>query len=140
MSGNINFYSSDTTQTPIEVKNSAKSKFEPNVLLWIPITDDGISSPTILTGETGINTDVYISKCLRPNLFPFLARKTNHIFWSDLASAHYSTKTVEFLNTSNVNFVPKAINPPKFPQCIPIEDFFGALDTKVYAGNCGGSN
>ena len=61
MSGNINFYSSDPTQTPIEVKNSAKSKFEPNVLLWIPITDDGISSPTILTGETGINTDVYIS-------------------------------------------------------------------------------
>ena len=78
---------------------------------------------------------IYISKCLRPNLFPFLARKTNHIFWPDLASAHYSTKTLEFLNTSNANLVPKAINPPNVPQCRPIEDFFWALATKVYAGN-----
>ena len=136
-SGNIHFYSSDPTQTPTEVKNRAKSKFEPKLLLWIAISEDGISSPTILTSETGmsINTDVYISKCLRPNLLPFFARKTNHIFWPDLASAHYSTKNLEFLNTSNVNFVPKAINPPNVPQCRPIEDFFGALATKVYAGN-----
>ena len=83
-----------------------------------------------------IHTDVYISKCLRPNLLPFLARKTNHIFWPDLASAHYSTKTLEFLNTSNVNnFVPKDINPPNVSQCRPIKDFFGALATKVYAGS-----
>ena len=34
-----------------------------------------------------------------------------------------------------MNFVPKAINPPNVPQCRPIEDFFGALATKVYAGN-----
>ena len=78
---------------------------------------------------------IYISKCLRPNLLPFLARKTNHIFWPDLASAHYSTKTLEFLNTSNANLVPKAINPPNVPQCRPIEDFFWALATKVYAWN-----
>ena len=99
MSGNIHFYSSDHTQSPTEVKNRAKSKFEPKVLLWIAISEGGISSPTILTSETGIsiNTEVYISKCLRPNLLPFLARKTNHIFWPDLARAHYSTKTLEFL-------------------------------------------
>ena len=97
----------------------------------------GISSPTILTSESGmrINTDVYISKCLKSNLLPFLARKTNHIFWPDLASAHYSTKTLEFLNTSYVNFVPKAINPPNISQCRPVEDFFGILATKVYARN-----
>ena len=82
-----------------------------------------------------INTDIYISKCLRPNLVSFLASKTNHIFWPDPASAHYSAKTLEFLNTSNVNFVPKAINSPNVPQCRHTEDFFGALATKVYAGN-----
>ena len=137
MSGNIHFYSSDPTQTSTKVKNRAKSKFEPKVLLWITISEDGISSPTILTSETGmsINTDIYISKCLRSKLLPFLARKTNYIFWPDLASANYSTKNLEFLNTSNVNFVPKAINPPNVSQCRPIEDFFEALATKVYAGN-----
>ena len=55
MSGNIHFYSSDTTQTPTEVKNRAKSKFEPKVLLWISISEDWISSPTILTCETGMS-------------------------------------------------------------------------------------
>ena len=66
MSRNIHFYSSGPTQTPTEVKNRAKSNFEPKVLLWIAISEVGISSPTILTSETGmsINTDVYISKCL----------------------------------------------------------------------------
>ena len=34
-----------------------------------------------------------------------------------------------------MNFVPKAVNPPNVPQCRPIENFFGALATKVYAGN-----
>ena len=55
MSENIHFYSSDTTQTPTEVKNMAKSKFETKVLLWIAISEDGISSPTILTSETGMS-------------------------------------------------------------------------------------
>ena len=32
MSGNIHFYSSDTTQTPTEVKNRANNNFEPKVL------------------------------------------------------------------------------------------------------------
>ena len=63
------------------------------------------------------------------------SQKHNHIFWPDLASAHYSTKTLEFLNTSYVNFVPKAINPPNVPQCRPIMDFFVALATNVCAGN-----
>ena len=131
MSDSIHFYSSDPTQTPTKLKNRAKSEFEAKVFLWIAISQDGISSPTILTSETGmsINTDFYISKCLRSNLLPFLARKTNHIFWPDFA------KTLEFLNTSNVNFVLKAINPPNVSQCRPTEDFFGTLATKVYAGN-----
>ena len=48
MSGNIHFYSSDPSQIPTEVMNRAKSKFEPKVLLWIAISEDGISSPIIL--------------------------------------------------------------------------------------------
>ena len=41
MSGNIHFYSTDPTQTSTELKNWAKSKFEPKVLLWIAISEDG---------------------------------------------------------------------------------------------------
>ena len=51
MSGNIYLYSSDPTQTPTEVKNRVKSKFEQKVLLWIAISEEGISSPTILSSQ-----------------------------------------------------------------------------------------
>ena len=109
----------------------AKSKFEPKMLLWIVISEDGISSPILLTCKTGmsIKTDFTISKCLRPNILPFLSTKTNRIFWPDLASAQYSTKILEQLWCE---ICPKS---NKHCRPLPIKDLFGALATKVYAGN-----
>ena len=137
MSGNLHYYSSDSKKAPIKVKTRAKSKFEPKVLLWIAISEKGISTPTILNSQTGmsINQDVYMEKCLLPNLLPFLDGEPDHIFWPDLARAHYAKRTLDFLELHNVNVVPKDMNPPNMPQCRPIEDFFGALATKVYDKN-----
>ena len=72
-----------------------------------------MSEPTILNSKTGmsINQDVYIEKCLRPNLLPFLDGEPDHIFWPDLARAHYAKRTLEFLDLHDVNVVPKNINP-----------------------------
>ena len=104
-------------------KLQLKSRTGPKVSLnqrcffRIAISEDEISSTSILTSETGmsINTDVYISKCFRPNLLPFFSQENkpylsaciqntlspsaraskgifHTIFWPDLSSAHYSTK------------------------------------------------
>ena len=137
MTGNLHYYSSDSKKAPIKVKTRAKSKFEPKVLLWIAISEKGISTPTILNSQTGmsINQDVYMEKCLLPNLLPFLDGEPDHIFWPDLARAHYAKRTLDFLELHNVNVVPKDMNPPNMPQCRPIEDFFGALATNVYDKN-----
>ena len=36
---------------------------------------------------------------------------------------------------NNIPYEPKSMNPPNVPQCRPIEDFFGALATRVYESN-----
>ena len=56
------------------------------------------------------------------------------IFWSGLASAHYAKKSIEWLEAENIRFVPKTLNPPNVPKARPIEDFWGILSSKVYAG------
>ena len=40
--------------------------------------------------------------------------------------------TLEFFTKNNIAFVPKERNPTNLPQCRPIEDYFGQLDTLVY--------
>ena len=54
------------------------------------------------------------------------------MFWSDVASAHYSKKAIEYYNSNNNRFVPKDQNLPNCPQIRPIEDFWLILKRKVY--------
>ena len=72
-----------------------------------------------------INQDVYMEKCLKPNLLPFLGGQGDCIFWPDLARAHYAERTLSFLAEHGVKVVSKDINSPNVPQCRPIEDFLG---------------
>jgi hypothetical protein len=74
-----------------------------------------------------INKDVYIAKCLRARLIPFI--KAYHendeiVFWPDLASSHYAKDTIDFLKSNNIDFVDKSSNPPNAPELRPIEDFW----------------
>ena len=139
MSKNTHYYRSDKDRTPHKVKNRSKSKFEPKILLWIAISEKGISEPTIMNCATGmsINQDVYMNRCLQPNLLPLLDVESDYIFWPDLARAHYARKTLDFLEMNNIPYVPKSMNTPNVPQCRPIEDFFGdnLSPTRMYEGN-----
>ena len=58
----------------------------------------------------------------------------NYMFWSDLASAHYSAATVGWMD-QNINYVSKHINSPNVSQVRPIENFWGWLSQKVYEGD-----
>ena len=78
---------------------------------------------------------MHTEECLKKRLIPFLREyhlDNQYIFWPDKASAHYAKKTINFLKSQKVHFVPKYRNPTKVPQCRPIEDFFGVLSSKVY--------
>ncbi|CAF2052575.1 unnamed protein product [Rotaria magnacalcarata] len=137
MPGNAGFYSSNTANTPWNVKFKSKQKFEPKVLVWLALSSKGISVPYIgTTHGPAIDSNLYVQKCL-PKLLAFIRRyhaDNNYIFWPDLASSHYAKTTITWLNQQNIHFVPKQVNPPNLPKARPIEDFWSILADKVYHG------
>jgi|688.fasta_scaffold392819_1 transposase len=136
ISGNSGFYSSDVNQTPEDIKLKRKLKFEPKLMVWAAMSPDGISKPYIVPSGQAINQDVYIEKCLRDRLLPFIQahhKNDEIVFWPDLASSHYAKKTLDFLNSNKISFAPRSDNPANSPELRPIEDFWSELKRRVYA-------
>lgn len=135
MSGNDVYYTDDPSSTSPNVKYKMKKKFEPKVMLYIAVSCEGISEPYFKENGLAINQETYQNECLAKILIPFIRKfhyNDEFVFWPDKASSHYAKKTIEFLNTQNIPFVPKMNNPTNVPQCRPIEDFFGYLSALVY--------
>jgi len=136
LSGNDGYYTSNPDETPEQVKLKRKAKYEPKLLVWAALSPNGISRPYIVPSGQAINKDVYIAKCLRARLIPFI--KAYHendeiVFWPDLASSHYAKDTTDFLKSNNIDFVDKSSNPANAPELRPIEDFWVEMKRVVYA-------
>ena len=94
-----------------------------------------MSMPYIHKYQVAIDANVYINKCLRPNLVPYIKEhynEENHIFWPDLAKTHYTEATTRYLESQNIKLVPMDDNPPNIPQARPIKNFWANLYLKVY--------
>ena len=145
MPGNSGFYTNDLDTTPPEIKFNRVAKFEPDkVMIWVAFSKRGISPIYFAPKRTSMDQELYRKECLTKRLFPFIDQnydsRQDVIFWPDLASCHYATKTQQFLNENGIFFVPKDHNPPNCPQIRPIENFFGILKQRVYAGNWSAKN
>jgi transposase len=109
-SGNGYFYSSNKSLTPGSVKFKFKQKYEQKIMLYIAISSNGVSKPYFCLSKNAIHRTVYINKCLKKILLPFIKKyhsDDKYIFWPDKASAHYAQDTQKYLNTQNVHFVAK---------------------------------
>lgn len=137
MPANARYYSDDVKTCPESVRFAGYAKYPDKVMVWIAISERGISQPTFRRQKSeAVTAAIYIRECLNKRLLPFIHKyhpDANYIFWPDLASAHYAKDTVEWMN-ANIKFVPKNINPPNVPQARPIENFWGCLAQKVYEG------
>ena len=114
-----------------------KTKFPKKVLLWLCISEKGMSEPVFFKGGLAVNAKVYQKKCL-PKVADFIQKcheNDDIVFWSDLASAHYAPTTLEKMQDPQIPFIPKSLNPPNVPQLRPIEDFWANLKINIYAGN-----
>ena len=135
MPQNSGFYTDDIKSTPNNVKYKGKAKFPKKILVWIAISERGLSKPLIRFSDScSINQFVYKDECLIKRLLPFIDKyhgDRKYIFWPDLASAHYAKSVLAWMN-ENLNYVSKEINPPNVPQARPIENFWGCLVQKVY--------
>lgn len=135
MPGNDSYYTADKDSVPDSIKYKCKLKFEKKVLVWVVISEKGISKALIRDSSgPAISADVYQSQCL-PIARQFIAEHHsdgNYIFWPDLASCHYARTTQNWLRQNNIKFVEKDSNPPNIPKARPIEDFWSILCRLVY--------
>lgn len=128
------YFESSTHKAPEKAKFIQKTKFPGKVLLWLAISENGVSEPVFFKGGLAVNAQVYNDKCL-PALRKFIEKyhqEEKIIFWPDLASSHYAKRTIENLKNNKIDFVPKEMNPPNVPQLRPIETFWANLKRKVY--------
>jgi hypothetical protein len=130
MPGNDRHYTNDKQKCPDNIRYVGKEKFPKKILVWVAISERGISKPLIRPFKyEAIKSDISIKECLVHKNHPDF----KYVFWPDLASSHYSNQTVTWMNDF-VNFVPKRLNPPNVPQARPIENFWRCLAKRVYEG------
>ena len=132
--GNDGFYSNNLQFTPDHVKYKYLSKYEPKLMVWIAISPFGMTRPCFYESGFAVNQEVY-KNCLEEYLIPFIKKyhsKDLFVFWPDQAGAHYALSVQDFLNSENIEFLPKNINPANAPKLRPIEDFWGILKNIVY--------
>lgn len=137
MPGNTGYYTTAKSSCPDNVRFAGKEKYSKKVLVWIAISDRGMSKPLFRPSTSvAIKSSIYIEECLEQRLLPFIHKHHadfNYVFWPDLAPAHYSGDTIAWMD-KHVHYVAKDINPPNVPQARPIENFWGCLAQKVYEG------
>ena len=113
------------TQLAKEVKYNEVSKYKKKLLIWICISELGVSAPIFRESGMAVNADVYLD-IIKRGLVPFIGKyhlNDDYKFWPDLASSHYANKVVDYYRAQNIDFVEKSENPSKVPEARPIEDF-----------------
>jgi hypothetical protein len=138
INGNNIFYTSNIEQTPANVKFIQKSQYEEKLLVYMIMSEKGVSTPYFIPSGLAVTQEIYLDNCIEKRLIPFINQyhsDGSYVFWPDLASAHYAKSVTRFLNEKNVNFVQKADNPAKVPECRPIEDHWAIVKGLVYKNN-----
>ncbi|XP_065650579.1 uncharacterized protein LOC136078717 [Hydra vulgaris] len=139
MPGNSGYYTNNKKTCPESVRFIGKEKFPKKLLMWIAISDRGMSEPLFRTSKAvAINSSIYINEYLEKRLLPFIHKyhgDFNYLFWPDLASFHYSKDSLNWMDQLDVYYVDKESNPPNVPRARPIENFWGHLAQKVYEGD-----
>lgn len=138
MPGNFGYYSSDRNRTPNDIRLRDEAKFPEKVMIWCCISRRGISDVYVAPKRTLMDALLYQTKCLS-KVLKFVDShydsRDEVLFWPDLATCHYATINQDFMTNEGLPFVKRHENPPNAPQLRPIENFWGLLKQRVYAGN-----
>ena len=113
--GNNIVYTSDIAATSASVKYIPVKKFERKMLVWICISDKGVSAPIFRQSGMAVNQMVYM-ECIKHGVIPFIQQHHsdgNYKFWPDLASSHYANNVVAYYRAHKIKFVGKPCKRPR---------------------------
>lgn len=133
----MHYFDHQSIEIDPKVKHIEQCKFPKKVMLWVCISERGISEAQFFEAGLAVNSERYVKFCL-PKVAKFI--NTHHknaktVFWPDLASCHYAKTSLEAMDRLKIEYVPKDENPPNAPQIRPIEDFWANLKRRVYGNN-----
>jgi hypothetical protein len=124
------YYESEDHPATEDVELIHKTKFPAKVLLWLAVSESGISEPVFFKAGIAVNKKVYLSK-FQPILHTFIQKQNKNK--KNRTSAHYARDTLDRLEELNIEYVPD--NKPKVLQLRPIENFWANLKRMVYSNN-----
>jgi hypothetical protein len=99
---NTGFWTKNKDMALNYVEYKSKAKFEPNILVWLVISQYGVSTRFIsLSKGKAVDADVYVKEFML-QLKKFIQKHPNDqiIFWPHLASSHYAKKRENGLMTT----------------------------------------
>jgi len=135
INSNVGYYAMDKQSVDMDIRYQSKTKYSPNVCVWIAISYKGYSSAYFAPLRSTIYSNIYANHCISQRLVPFLNKhhsNSQYIVWLDGATAHYARHTINTFERENVKYVSRDHNPPNIPQLRPIEKFWAHLEAKVY--------
>jgi hypothetical protein len=80
----------DSVPNAIKFKSKSKSKYPIKLLVWVALSERGISDVYFLKRKASLNGDMYREECAENRLKPFLDEyhsDKDYYFWPDLACA-----------------------------------------------------
>ena len=110
VSTNRGSYTSDLSSTPSDRKFKRIQKYSSKILVWIAISEKGISKPFFSKRPQAINERTYLNWCITARLMLFIRSCHNRekvLFWPDLATIPYAENLTNFFHGQNINLVPK---------------------------------
>ena len=120
--GNKGFYVESGTPSgdiPDDIRLKPKSKYPEKLLVWLAISEKGISKPFFLVKKAALTGEIYREECISKYLVSFIEeyhQDRDFVFWPDLATAHYAHATTTLLEDLEIPYIPRDKNPPNCPQ------------------------
>ena len=120
LSDNAGYYTFDTDATPNEVKPKRKSKYDLKLLVFISLSEEGVSKRYIAPSGQAVDKGVYISKYLieLKKFINEIPKNDDTVLRPDIASAHFLNKVQNYLKGKNIKYVPREKYPAYVPICV----------------------
>ncbi|XP_074597265.1 uncharacterized protein LOC141852231 [Brevipalpus obovatus] len=101
-----------------------QQSFPKQVMVWAGISWNGKTKLRFIQPGVKINSVYYINNVLKPFINEDLKKlypDNDGIFHQDSAPSHTSKRTLEFLRSSGINFIPPSMWTPKSPDNAPMD-------------------